>query len=648
MNESISASLIGQPINSTYEPFSKAFLEIQQWEDISSYMQGVLLPALTQDEDYSGNPVNNNGSYFLMNTNRILGAVRIKQHRVAPNSCRSLIQNFTSEPCYASLWDESIQSTEAYGPNQMFRYYDEDKDHQIAGGASILGYVGGWYPSGGFCEIIPLTNGSQRVKDQIQSLIDNQWWDKQTRVIIININFLNIGLDDRIAVLYLMMEMPASGMVSTAFQIKTFRVSMYISGLDWFRLVMEILFVIILVFYLYTEVSEIVGFIRTRGSVLPYFRSMWNIIELLNLALFFSSLGMYARYLYSINHLPDLTMTDQYIPELEELAVVALQMYNLSAINILLSTFRTFKFLRLNSRLYVLWKALDRAGADLGSFLFMFLIIALGFLLMGLLTFGPDSANFNTFVNAFGTCWNFVIGNPPDYQDISTSNRVLGPLFFALFTIFIFFVLVNMFIAILNDAYSAVHKDVPKSGGMGRSVQKQFGRISNYVKLLLKGQRPLSDIELLRRLKHPEILEKSTVNMDDMMEAIGEGATHEYAKFLLNVHRKFYAKSMEDFDDSDEDDYDDVPATGGTPVIGTFSPPGSPPAVGLDVLRPRSPGSLRSRRSTGTGTGTRRKSKAVDINIEMLNEEVRSLSRKIDELIALMPQQNRDVNNNAP
>jgi hypothetical protein len=103
---------------------------------------------------------------------------------------------------------------------------------------------------------------------------------------------------------------------------------------------------------------------------------------------------------------------------------------------ILLSSFKTFKYLKVNKRLYVIWQTLDRARGELITFLAVFLIILVGFVLMAWITFGVELAYFNGFVSSLGTCWEFIIGNPPDYFELYKVNRALGPIVRDLLVIF--------------------------------------------------------------------------------------------------------------------------------------------------------------------------------------------------------------------
>jgi polycystin 2 len=64
--------------------------------------------------------------------------------------------------------------------------------------------------------------------------------------------------------------------------------------------------------------------------------------------------------------------------------------------------------------------------------------------------------------------------NVCDLLAILEAHRILGPIFFLTYVFFVFFVLLNMFLAIINDTYSEVKSDM--------STQKSEFELGDYFK----------------------------------------------------------------------------------------------------------------------------------------------------------------------
>ena len=63
-----------------------------------------------------------------------------------------------------------------------------------------------------------------------------------------------------------------------------------------------------------------------------------------------------------------------------------------------------------------------------------------------------------------------------NFLELEAANRVLGPLYFMLYVFFVFFVLLNMFLAIINDTYSEVKADI--------AGQKNEFEMADYFKMV--------------------------------------------------------------------------------------------------------------------------------------------------------------------
>lgn len=57
------------------------------------------------------------------------------------------------------------------------------------------------------------------------------------------------------------------------------------------------------------------------------------------------------------------------------------------------------------------------------------------------------------------TLFRLILGDF-NFLALQQANRILGPAFFCLYIFFVFFILLNMFLAIINDTYADVKTDL--------------------------------------------------------------------------------------------------------------------------------------------------------------------------------------------
>jgi hypothetical protein len=206
---------------------------------------------------------------------------------------------------------------------------------------------------------------------------------------------------------------------------------------------------------------------------------------------------------------------------------------------------------------------------DLFGYLIIFLLFVIGFVFMGWLTFGADTNAYNTFENSFGTCWNFLLGNPPDWTQLAASNRVLGPFFFTMFTIFIFFILANMFIGIVSNSYGAVTANEPKysfTHMLENTMEDVKAVLSRGFKFFsgrdLVYKRSVK--ELLRNLANPDVLQNPHPNREEVARAIGPTATELEIEDLYNWIKKVEDKKSKARSRRIKQDDDDTPPEEGS------------------------------------------------------------------------------------
>ncbi|KFV69600.1 Polycystin-2, partial [Dryobates pubescens] len=118
-----------------------------------------------------------------------------------------------------------------------------------------------------------------------------------------------------------------------------------------------------------------------------------------------------------------------------------------------------FKFINFNRTLSQLSSTMSRCVKDLLGFAIMFFIVFLAYAQLAYLVFGTQLDDFSTFQGCIFTQLRILLGDF-NFTELEEANRVLGPIYFTTFVFIMFFILLNMFLAILNDTYSEVRADM--------------------------------------------------------------------------------------------------------------------------------------------------------------------------------------------
>uniref|UniRef100_A0A8C8ZI54 Polycystin 2 like 1, transient receptor potential cation channel n=1 Tax=Prolemur simus TaxID=1328070 RepID=A0A8C8ZI54_PROSS len=145
--------------------------------------------------------------------------------------------------------------------------------------------------------------------------------------------------------------------------------------------------------------------------------------------------------------------------DFEFLAFWQTQYNNMNAVNLFFAWIKIFKYISFNKTMTQLSSTLARCAKDILGFAVMFFIVFFAYAQLGYLLFGTQVENFSTFIKCIFTQFRIILGDF-DYNAIDDANRILGPAYFVTYVFFVFFVLLNMFLAIINDTYSEVKEEL--------------------------------------------------------------------------------------------------------------------------------------------------------------------------------------------
>jgi hypothetical protein len=180
------------------------------------------------------------------------------------------------------------------------------------------------------------------------------------------------------------------------------------------------------------------------------------------------------------------------------------------AFNTIFLMVKVFDFINQSRHMQMLSGTLLRASEDTMYFLIIFAIFLFGFVGMSFVSFGANLEDFSTVGFAVRKCFETAVGDF-DYQSLKKTNEPMAVLFFFPFNILFVFILSNIFLAIINDAYEA--RRAPEG-----DEEKDVNYFASAFYCCVKSKYVRKDKKQVKELKSSgqsdlEIFEKLVVNM---------------------------------------------------------------------------------------------------------------------------------------
>ncbi|XP_069096618.1 polycystin-2-like protein 1 isoform X3 [Pleurodeles waltl] len=447
------------------------FQSIGSMADFWTFAQGPLLDGLYWTKWYNNQSLDQSTQSFIYYENLLLGVPRIRQLKVQNNSC-VVHTDFRDDisGCY-DVYSKEKEDTSIFGllNGTAWRYSSED----YLGGSSHWGKITS-YSGAGYYRDLEITK--RQSAEALQTLKDNLWLDRGTRAVFIDFSVYNANIN-LFCVLRLVTEFPATGGAIPSWQIRTVKLIRYVTGWDYFIIACEIIFCVFIFYYIVEEVLEL------KIHRLQYFTSIWNILDVVVILLSLTAIAFHIFRTIEVNQLMGkLLKQPNTYADFEFLAFWQTQYNNMNAVNLFFAWIKIFKYISFNKTMTQLSSTLARCAKDILGFAIMFFIVFFAYAQLGYLLFGTQVENFSTFVKCIFTQFRIILGDF-DYDAIDNANRILGPIYFVTYVFFVFFVLLNMFLAIINDTYSEVKEELSN-----QENELQFSDIlkQSYNKTLLK------------------------------------------------------------------------------------------------------------------------------------------------------------------
>lgn len=235
---------------------TKYFAEVSNIEDFWTYTIEEFIPNILVEDYDNGESIDDpQKRYFVAETNLLMGGFRIGQKRVSPEKCdvpEALKKSFYW--CYPSYSKEKSDRSPMYIDNatNFTVYWQTDQETQDSNWAGrVSSYDGNGY-------VVDFRRNLTEALWRVEKMRASRFVDEQTRAIFFDFNTFNpiYNLD---TVSRLVFEFPATGGIWPYFEIKSWQFRCYYGARGTELLVVEIIFWILVCWYLVEEVTEVLS-----------------------------------------------------------------------------------------------------------------------------------------------------------------------------------------------------------------------------------------------------------------------------------------------------------------------------------------------------------------------------------------------------
>ncbi|XP_077979563.1 uncharacterized protein LOC144434915 [Glandiceps talaboti] len=548
------AYLVWDSVKNTFADAShhgkRTMKSITNREIFWNYMNTVFVPSLYADNYYNGDPDTSSQQqkYMADRASILIGQARLRQLRVLPDSCRihEVMSNDVSycRDDYGVMAEDDEDHDVHWGPVnasampdytqpelgvwQYRSWWDSDSYPNYA---SFSMYSGGGY-------IAELGLSVNQSLGMIKYLHDNLWVDVHTRAV-----FLEFVVYNPIVNVYVVsfcgMEFLPTGGCLPYIKFQTITLDRY-SG-PWMYIVLagEASFVGFLLYFMYREGKILIKLKK------KYFKEVWSYMEIITIALALTSVICYV-YRLIVGRLlmrdyledRDAYISFQYVCYWDDIYGTAVGLL------LWMATVKFLKLLRFNKRMLMLTMTINEFGREVFLFLIVFGVFFMAFACFAFLMFGNALIDFASFLATIESLFSTLLGKF-NFQAMVNANRILGPIFFFHYVLLVMFVLLNMFLSIINEGFSKVKAANDKMENELEIVDFMVDRFKSFT-----GMSEPRNKRMLPSYNYVEGIDPMQTECDGMRDKLEDmlGRLNEFIKTDKRENKHLYGGDLPDDD----------------------------------------------------------------------------------------------------
>ena len=495
---------------------------------------------------------------YLATTNRLIAGILLNQKRRSLKNCTDLrFPNLSKSGCFDGTFsqepygaDPGKQQNSSYqiveyrlkkcvvflrGTSlsdealNKYAYYDANDPNEVSSLGVPYGFhhvtIEGFEDDAGFPLFYDVNFGYEKGQDILKYGKEGFYLDDQTSLLTIQAVTYNPHYK-LFASIDINLEFETGGRIRMRYDIQSIRVDMYSTARDHRRLLAELTFLGATIFDVLLKLHKLLRW-RSKGrTVRSYFVSIWNYIDLLNILLMvylaltwidfqtkefavynpkerfdvYSNINADARFL-EFNE-AELQQMLRFFADTKALSNLISTYVTGSACALVLLILRLLEVLDFQERMGIVTRTITNAVIDLLHWLILFGLIFFLYVYMGFLIFGTAILSFSTIERSFQTCFGILLGEIGVTEEMfNLPNKASVYIFYYTFIMIVFFVLINVFLAIIVDAYVDVKNKAENSESLPKEVVVLTkSLIKSLPCFRIGGQRYVNDSEIIRIL----------------------------------------------------------------------------------------------------------------------------------------------------
>ena len=223
-----------------------------------------------------------------------------------------------------------------------------------------------------------------------------------------------------------------------------------------FVLSCEIIYLLFTLYFIFRELKMV------KKEGMGYLKNPWSMVEVFVTLLSMSLVVLYfVRIKFTSDSVKAMRMDHDKFVSFHYTAFLDEWINAMMGLIVFLSFLKIVRLLRFNRRMSLLAQTLKVCFPRIFAFLLIYGMAFFAYSQFACLVFGQSMEGFGTILRSAATLMDTILGKFA-LKEITEANRLIGPTFFYFYTVTMVFILINMFLSIINESFSEVKSDVNK------------------------------------------------------------------------------------------------------------------------------------------------------------------------------------------